>query len=117
MGLDKLKNLNILSFNWHEPYICLLARTSHTFTIVEPEVREGVTMKWRKELRLVPENVSVVDRENALSQLEEGVFDLAICQNVKDLVFIRGFGMPKILVFHNKLTTEIELGPFHEGHR
>lgn len=107
---NKLKNLNILSFNWHEPYLCLLAETSHHFTIVEPEVKEGSIMRWRKELRLLPDNITLMDKEVALSELEAGAFDLAICQNVKDLVFIKDFLLPKILVFHNKLSTEIALG-------
>lgn len=107
---NKLKNLNVLSFNWHEPYLCLLAKTSHRFTIIEPEIKEGFIMRWRKELRSLPKNITLMDKEAALSQLESGAFDLAICQNAKDLVFIKGFLLPKILVFHNKLSTEIALG-------
>ena len=107
---NKLKNLNILSFNWHEPYLCLLAETSHHFTIVEPEVRKGFTMRWRKELRFLPDNITLMDKETALSELKAGAFDLAVCQNVKDLIFIKEFLLPKILVFHNKLSTEIALG-------
>ncbi|MDP6624955.1 MAG: hypothetical protein QGG87_00665, partial [Nitrospinota bacterium] len=107
---NKLKNLNILSFNWHEPYLCLLAQTSHRFTIVEPEVREGFIRRWKKELRPVSQNITLMDKADALSNLEAGTFDLAICQNVKDLLFIKDFLLPKILVFHNKLSTEIALG-------
>lgn len=110
MSGKKLNNLNILSFNWHEPYLCLLAKTSHHFTIVEPEIKKDVTMRWRNELRAIPPNITLMDKEAALSQLEAGNFDLAICQNVKDLVFIKDFLLPKILVFHNKLSTEIALG-------
>ena len=107
---NKLKNLKVLSFNWHEPYLCLLAETSHLFTIVEPEVKKGFTMRWRKELRPLPDNITLMEKETALSELETGVFDLAICQNAKDLIFIKDFLLPKILVCHNKLSTEIALG-------
>lgn len=110
MNSNKLKNLNILSFNWHEPYLCLLAKTSHRFKILEPEIKKGFIMRWRKELRVIPQNITLIDRADVLSQLEAGAFDLAICQNVKDLVFIKDFLLPKILVFHNKLSTEIALG-------
>ena len=66
-------------------------------------------MRWRKELRAIPQNITLMDKEGVLSQLKEGAFDLAICQNVKDLLFIKDFSLPKILVFHNKLSTEIAL--------
>jgi hypothetical protein len=27
--------------NWHEPYLCLLARIGHEFLILEPEITPG----------------------------------------------------------------------------
>lgn len=110
MDSPKIKNLNILSFNWHEPYLCLLSKTSHFFKIIEPDVREGVIRKWSREMRPLPQNVSLINKEFALSQLDSGDFDFAICHNLKDLIFIKDFLLPKIMVFHNKLSTEIALG-------
>ena len=33
--------MNILTFNWHAPYVCMLARLPHQFLVVEPEIAPG----------------------------------------------------------------------------
>ena len=103
-------NLNILSFNWHEPYICLLSEIGHRFLIVEPEVTTGNYRRWDKKMRPIPSNVRLVSEEDAISQLDEGEVDIVIAHNIRDLVKINSYTLPKILVFHNRLSTEIGLG-------
>ena len=61
-------------------------------------------------MRPIPDNVILVSEDEAMAQLDEGSLDLIIAHNVKDLIKIRDYSIPKILVFHNKLTTEIGLG-------
>ena len=61
-------------------------------------------------MRPVPDNVILVSEKEAISQLDEGGIDLLIAHNIKDLVNVYEYSLPKILVFHNKLTTEIKLG-------
>ena len=46
--------LKILSYNWHEPYLCLLSEIGHTFLIVEPELAEDNYRRWDKNMRSVP---------------------------------------------------------------
>jgi len=103
-------HLKILSYNWHEPYLCLLSKIGHTFLIVEPEISKGNYRRWDKNMRPIPDNVILVSEKEAISQLDEGAVDLVIAHNIKDLVKIYEYSLPKILVFHNKLSTEIELG-------
>ena len=103
-------NLKILSYNWHEPYLCLLSEIGHTFLIVEPELAEDNYRRWDKNMRSVPNNVILVSESEAMAQLDEGSVDLVIAHNVKDLVKLYAYSLPKILVFHNKLSTEIGLG-------
>ena len=103
-------HLKILSYNWHEPYLCLLSKIGYTFLIVEPEISEGNYRRWDKNMRPIPENVILVSEKEAIAQLEEGALDLVIAHNIKDLVNIHEYSLPKILVFHNKLSTEIKLG-------
>ena len=105
-----LMNLKILSFNWHEPYLCLLSKLGHEFLVVEPEVAPGKTRKWDQNMRPLPENICLLSLESARELLDQNVVDLAIAHNVKDLIDIKDYTLPKILVFHNRLTTEIELG-------
>mgnify|MGYP006414278653 FL=1 len=103
-------HLKILSYNWHEPYLCLLSKIGHTFLIVEPQISEGNYRRWDTNMRPIPNNVILLSEEEAISQLDEGDVDLVIAHNIKDLVKIYEYSLPKIIVFHNKLSTEIELG-------
>ncbi len=103
-------NLKILSFNWHEPYLCLLSKLGHEFLVVEPEIGQGKTRKWDQNMRPLPENIHLLSLEEAMEQLDQNAVDLIIAHNVKDLIELKDYTLPKILVFHNRLTTEIELG-------
>ncbi len=103
-------NFKILSFNWHEPYLCLLARIGFEFLIVEPEITPGRCRNWDKNMRPVPENVSLISMTTAREMLELGELDLIIAHNIKDLIEVKDYSLPKIIVFHNCLTTEIKLG-------
>lgn len=103
-------NLKILTFNWHEPYLCLLSKIGHEFLVVEPEIAPEKIRRWDTNMRPVPENVSLLSIQDAMEQLDQNAVDLVIAHNVKDLIEIRDYTLPKILVFHNRLTTEIDLG-------
>jgi spore maturation protein CgeB/SAM-dependent methyltransferase/thioredoxin-like negative regulator of GroEL len=102
-------NLKILSFNWHEPYLCLLARLGNEFQIIEPETAPDQYRRWNKNMRPVPENVHLISLTTAQEMLELGEFDLIIAHNIKDLIEVKDYCLPKIMVFHNCLTTEIGL--------
>ena len=102
-------HLKILTYNWHEPYLCLLSRIGHTFLVIEPEITNGTYRRWDTSMRPIPNNVILVSEKEALTQLDEGALDLVIAHNIKDLINIHPYSLPKILVFHNKLTTEINL--------
>ena len=102
-------NFKILSFNWHEPYLCLLARIGYEFLIVEPEITPGQYRRWDENMRPVPKNVCLISKTTAREMLERGEFDLIIAQNIKDLLAVKDYSLPKIVVFHNCLTTEIKL--------
>ncbi|MZH02522.1 MAG: glycosyltransferase, partial [Nitrospinae bacterium] len=102
--------LKILSFNWHEPYLCLMAQMGHEFLIVEPEIAPGHYRRWDENMRPVPENVRLITNEIAHEMLEQGELDLIIAHNLKDLIGVKDYSLPKISVFHNCLSTEIKLG-------
>ncbi|MBW2121472.1 MAG: glycosyltransferase [Deltaproteobacteria bacterium] len=103
--------LNILTFNWHEAYLTMLARTGHLFHAVE--VAKGGHFGWQYNMRPLPENITLLQEAEALARLRAGDFDLVVCHNMRDLLAVEGVDIPKILVFHNKISTEIALG----GHR
>ena len=100
-GLCKLMKYTILSFNWHEPYLCLLSEIGHNFLIVEPEITPGSFRQWDKNMRPEPPNVSLVSEVEYIDLLDKGAVDIVIAHNVKDLIKINSYILPKILVFHN----------------
>ncbi|MBI4382929.1 MAG: glycosyltransferase [Nitrospinae bacterium] len=101
--------LKILTFNWHEPYLCLMAKLGHQFYVLEPEIGPGHIRRWDENMRPRPENVHLVSMEHAEEMLLQNDVDLAIAHNIKDLIWMMGYDLPKIAVFHNRLTTEIGL--------
>jgi len=103
------RSIKILTFNWHVPYICLLARTGHEFFVIEPEAPSG-RRRWDHEMRPPPANVRVLDDSTWRRGLEDAVFDLVICHNHMDLTDLLGYPVPKILVLHNRLSTSLAMG-------
>ena len=102
--------LSILTFNWHEPYITLLAKSGHTFDIAEPKTGRGGVRRWTLASRPVPQNAKIISHGDGLQNLKAGKYDIALCQNVFDLGAVVEYDTPSILIFHNKLSTELALG-------
>ena len=101
--------LRILTFNWHAPYIHLLSKVGHKWLVVEPKVVQGYVKHWEKEMRPLPANAQLLSEKQAVKAMEDANVDLILAHNIKDLILADGFTIPKILVFHNKLSTEIGL--------
>ena len=102
--------MKILSFNWHTPYLALLARLDHSFDVAPPN-KEGLIRpeSWSQTMRPLTPNVTPITTERALDRLKDkDYYDLILAHNVGDLVVTREFSLPKILVFHTRLTTEAE---------
>ncbi len=100
-------SLRILTFNWHESYIHLLAKTGHDFDVVEKE-KAGI-YGWIRAIRPVPPNCRIVTEADATAKLDAGAYDRIIAHNLGDLLSVGKYETPKVLVFHNKLSTEIVL--------
>jgi hypothetical protein len=100
--------MKILTFNWHEGYIHLLAKTGHQFDVVQ-KLKGGI-FGWIHEFRPVPPNCRLISEDEAKDNLKLGYYDRIICHNINDLLFVHEFPVPKVLIFHNKLSCEIALG-------
>jgi len=100
-------NPNILTFNWHEGYIHLLAKTGYAMDIVGRTI--GGIADWMEAFRPVPDNCRIISKAEAEGGLEADRYDCIIAHNLKDLMFIHHWPTPKILVFHNKFRTETAL--------
>jgi len=99
--------MKILTFNWHEAYLHLLAKTGYELDVVK-KMKAGL-YGWIEALRPVPHNCRLISEDEARAGLQAGQYDRVIAHNIDDLVFAHNWQVPTILVFHNKLTTEIAL--------
>jgi glycosyltransferase involved in cell wall biosynthesis len=100
--------MRILTFNWHEPYICALAKTGHAFDVVERD--KGGYRGWMYEQRPLPPNVRIVKDATARQRLRAGEYSVVVCHNLTDLGWVGEYRVPRIVLFHNMLTTELALG-------
>ncbi|MFQ5330078.1 MAG: glycosyltransferase [Thermodesulfobacteriota bacterium] len=101
-------NPRILTFNWHESYIHLLAKTGYPFDVVEKW--KGGRFGWITEFRPLPDNCRLISEEEATDGLKRGLYSNVIAHNLQDLLFTVEYRVPVVLIFHNKLSTEIALG-------
>ena len=67
--------IKILTFNWHEPYLCLLSKMDHQFLVVEPEIAPEKLRKWNLGMRPIPNNFELISMAQAHERLEEGEVD------------------------------------------
>ncbi len=99
--------MNILTFNWHTPYLSLLVELDHHFDVA-PKNKEGTPpVPWHESMRPLQPNVSPISTQQALDRLKkQNYYDLILAHNVMDLEFVKGFSLPKMLVFHSKLSSD-----------
>jgi len=101
--------LRILTFNWHEAYLHLLSKTGFEFDVVE-RWKAGI-YGWIRAFRPVPPNCRLISEEEAKAGMQSGRYDRILAHNFSDLLLVQECSVPKVLIFHNKLSTEISLSP------
>ena len=65
----------ILTFNFHEPYLCLMAKTGLPLTVGlyrDPPLARP----WQTRFRPVPENITFLDEREWRRELGTGAFDV-----------------------------------------
>ncbi|MBN2310199.1 MAG: methyltransferase domain-containing protein [Candidatus Hydrogenedentes bacterium] len=94
----------ILTFNFHEPYLCLMAKTGLPLEIGlynEPPLARA----WQTQFRPVPPNLSFVEERIWRRDLEAGAYDVVVAQNETNAANIfRACQCPALLVCHNRRT-------------
>jgi hypothetical protein len=101
-------SVRILTFNWHESYLHLLAGTGFEWDAVLRA--KGGRGDWWSEVRPVPANMRLVDDDTARARTAAGEYGLAICHNLLDLQFVAGSHLPAVLVFHTSRELERAFG-------
>ncbi|MCC6798228.1 MAG: glycosyltransferase [Candidatus Hydrogenedentes bacterium] len=94
---------HVLTFNFHEPYLCLLAKTGYRITVGlydnPPYARD-----WQTKFRAIPKNITLVKESEWRRDLDASAFDVAIAHNELNAMNIFGAPVPCILLCHNRRT-------------
>lgn len=94
----------ILTFNFHEPYLALMAKTGLPFTIGLYR-QSHLTRAWHEHYRPVPPNMTIVDEPVWREDLSAGRFDVVIAHNETNaLDLLAHRRTPMMLVCHNRKT-------------
>ncbi|NUM53202.1 MAG: glycosyltransferase [Candidatus Hydrogenedentes bacterium] len=94
---------HVLTFNFHEPYLCLLAKTGLRISVGMYE-KPPYARPWQTKFRAIPKNITLVEEAQWRRDLDAGVFDVAIAHNEMNAANIFGAPVPCILVCHNRRT-------------
>jgi len=98
-----MAGLRVLTFNFHEPYLWLMAKTGLDFTV--GQYRDPpLARAWHNKYRPTPTNMSLVDEPVWKAALRAGDFDVVVAQNETNAATLIGYDVPKLLVCHNRKT-------------
>jgi glycosyltransferase involved in cell wall biosynthesis/GT2 family glycosyltransferase/tetratricopeptide (TPR) repeat protein/2-polyprenyl-3-methyl-5-hydroxy-6-metoxy-1,4-benzoquinol methylase len=107
--------LDVLVFNWHEPYIALFACTGHRFYVSPPAA--APQKGWNTAFRPLPANVTPIPWAEAQNRALIGGFDLALCLTLQDVQAVQGWPLPKLFCMLNMIGTDAGLsGPEKEAY-
>jgi len=70
----------VLTFNLHEPYLCMMAATGLPFEIGLYETG-FLARTWHETFRPVPPNFTFAGEKTWRGRLESGYYDVVIAQN------------------------------------
>ena len=93
----------ILTFNFHEPYLCLMAKTGLDFDIGVYE-ESSHARPWHTQYRPKPANLHPVPEAEWRDKLKTGKYDAAIAHNETNALDIAHAPCAKLLVCHNRRT-------------
>jgi len=93
----------ILTFNFHEPYLCLMAKTGYPIDVGlytdPPHARE-----WQTQFRPVPPNLTFIEESQWRADLAANQYDVVIAQNEMNAINLLPCTPPALLLCHNRRT-------------
>ncbi len=91
----------VLTFNFHEPYLCLMAKTGIPLDVGIYE--EGpLARPWHTLYRPPPPNLNLLPERAWRAALDAGKYDVVIAQNENNALDILSASGAKILLCHNR---------------
>ncbi len=91
----------VLTFNFHEPYICLMARIGVPLTVGLYE-KPRFARPWHTHYRPVPSTIDLVNERTWREGLKNGAYDVVVAHNELNAIDLLDCGIPCILVCHNR---------------
>ncbi|GMW03464.1 MAG: hypothetical protein AMXMBFR84_45980 [Candidatus Hydrogenedentota bacterium] len=91
----------VLTFNFHEPYLVLMAKTGYPITVGLYE-EPPLARTWQTKFRPVPPNITFLDEKQWRADLASGRFDVVVAQNEMNAITLLGSKTPAVLVMHNR---------------
>jgi len=93
----------VLTFNLHEPYLCMMAATGLPFEIGLYETG-FLARTWHETFRPVPPNFTFAGEKTWRGRLESGYYDVVIAQNEINALDLVRSKAARILICHNRKT-------------
>ncbi|MDQ1257428.1 MAG: hypothetical protein QG656_2032 [Candidatus Hydrogenedentes bacterium] len=93
----------VLTFNFHEPYLCLMAKTGLRLFVGQYR-NPPLARAWQTHYRPIPPNVVLLDEPEWRRDLMAGKFDVVVAHNETNALNVFRSPASKLLVCHNRRT-------------
>mgnify|MGYP002631133589 CR=1 FL=1 len=93
----------ILTYNFHEPYLCLMAKSKWHFDVGNYS-NEPMARHWHSSFRPIPDNIHLVEERIWRARLAANYYDVIITQNESNALDVASSSAAKILICHNRRT-------------
>src|SRR5690606_24171465 len=91
----------VLTFNFHEPYLCLMARTGYPITVGHYESGD-LHRVWQTSFRPIPPNIHIAREAEWRHDLQHNKFDVIVAHNETNAASVFKSSPPALLVCHNR---------------
>ena len=96
-----MASIRVLTFNFHEPYLCLMAKTGLDFTVGQ-YTSPSFAREWQTKFRAIPPNMKLAPESAWRRDLDAGMYDVVVAHNELNAASLFAYDTPKILICHNR---------------
>ncbi len=104
----------ILTFNFHEPYLCLMAKTGLKIDLGRYE-SGALARDWQTHFRNKPDNLQEIPEGEWRDRAQRGYYDVIIAHNEMNAIDVFQARARKILLCHNRRSFVVARARSDEG--
>lgn len=93
----------VLTFNFHEPYLCMMAETGLPLDVGVYE-HGPLARAWHAQFRPAPANLTFIREAAWRERLASGYYDVVIAQNESNAMDVARAEASRLLICHNRRT-------------